>query len=396
MKSIRIHLLKLIILGGDKFKLTHMKMLNKKIFKFLTYIIIALLIIVSCEKNEAISDPPQLLKISLIEQLEGSISSGEMGDWVAIHGNNIESAYSIFFNDVAVDMEEVYYQDGILYLQIPIAMPKEVTNKVKVVTKGGEVDLDFTINIPQIKLIYMHNEYTPPGDTLKIYGSFFELYEVDSTNTVISFAGIEKPVIRVEKNYITVKVPENVEQNIKLRLINNKYKVSAVCPGFYYDRQNIITNFDDVPYTGSSGIQYVGLWTDPKPLSGKYSLLKVGPEGSGWTYLIETSFPYTDDMKDYPNKYEIKFEINMVLPIMKTNFYFYNYWNHSPAQITPSDLVVETLGKWQTIRIPLERLIPLDFTGNKDYIGSFNIRIDTPPGENVKIGWDNFRISLKD
>ena len=109
-----------------------------------------------------------------------------------------------------------------------------------------------------------------------------------------------------------------------------------------------------------------------------------------------TGVSYTSDMKDHPDKYEVKFELNMITPIMKTKFYIYNYWNHTPAEITAADLVVQNLGTWQTVKITLERIIPLNFAGNKDYIGSFNIRIESPAGEPVSMGWDNFRISLKD
>ncbi|SHF89364.1 hypothetical protein SAMN05444274_1126 [Mariniphaga anaerophila] len=367
----------------------------KKYFKLLVFAAI-LLPLVSCEKDDPVYESPKFLKITPLKQPDTSISTGEMGDWIAIQGSNIETAKSIYFNDVPVDMKDVYYENNILYLQIPVVMPTEINNKVKVVTEGGEFEFDFSVDIPEIKLTGMFNEYTPPGDTLRIYGDFFQLYEVDPSNTVISFNGTENPVINVGTNFITVKVPENVDQNIKLQLINQKFDATAECPGFYADRQNLVTNFDDVPYTGADGAQYVGLWDDPKPVSGKYSLLNVGSGGSGWAYMIGTGFNYSNDMKDHPDKYEIKFELNMIQPIMNTNFYLYNYWNHTPMQITASDLVVQKMGQWQTIRIPLERLIPVDFTGNKDYIGSFNIRIDSPAGEPVKMGWDNFRISLKD
>uniref|UniRef100_UPI0032164866 glycan-binding surface protein n=1 Tax=uncultured Draconibacterium sp. TaxID=1573823 RepID=UPI0032164866 len=366
-----------------------------KYFKLVAYVIL-LSVIVSCKEDEKELIPPVFSKISSINELDVSVSSGEMGDWIALQGSNIETTNSVYFNDVAVDMQEVYYENNILYMQVPIAMPSEINNKVKVVTEGGEFEFDFTVNIPEIKLTHMFNEYTAPGDTMKIYGEFFGLYEVDPSNTVISFNGIEKSVIDVGDNYITVGVPENTDKNIKLQLINSKYNATAECPGYYYDRQSLVTNFDDVPYKGTSGVQYVGLWDAPEPLSGNYSLLTVDAGGSGWSYLVSNGFAYSEDMKDHPDKYEIKFELNMILPIMNTNFYIYNYWNHTPAQITASDLVVQKTGVWQTIRIPLEKLIPTDFSGNKDYIGSFNIRIDSPAGEPLKMGWDNFRVSQKD
>lgn len=366
--------------------------------KFAAFLFMAAMFwaISSCKDDENLQGLPKFSKISPLKQLETSISTGNMGDWVAIQGENLEAVQTVMFNDVSVNMKDVYYENNILYLQVPKLMPKSVTNKVKVATASGEVEYNFTVNIPNLKLTGMFNEYTPAGDTLKIYGDFFKLYEVDKTNTVVSFKGVEQPVIQAGENFITVKVPANVEPNLKLTVTNKKYNATAACPGYYQDRQFLITNFDDVEYTGGDGAAFVGAWKNPKAISGKYSLLKVGLEGSGWSYLIGTGVFYTADMKDHPEKYEIKFELNMITPIMKTKFYIYNYWNNPPAEITAADLVVQNMGIWQTVKIPLERVIPINFTGNKDYIGSFNIRIESPAGEAVNMGWDNFRIALKD
>jgi len=375
-----------------------MTMKNIQLRKIAAFIFIAamFLAISSCNKKDTLPGLPIFSKISTLKELGTTITTGNMGDWVAIQGENLETAKTINFNDVSVNLNDIYYENNAIYLQIPIVMPKQITNKVKVSTASGDIEFNFGVNIPNLKLTGMFNEYTIPGDTLKIYGDFFKLYEVDKSNTVVSFKGIEQPVIQVGTNFLTVKVPVNVESNIKLTVKNNKYNASAVCPGYYQDRQVLITNFDDKAYTGSDGAKYVGAWTTPKPTSGKYTLLKVGVEGSGWSYLMSAGAAYTADMKDNPDKYEIKFELNMISPIMKTKFYMYNYWNNTPAEITAADLVVQNLGVWQTIKIPLVRLIPKNFTGNKTTIGSFNIRIESPAGESVSMGWDNFRISLKD
>lgn len=357
---------------------------------------IVVILILSCSQKENMPGVPVFKNIGMLKDPNASISVGNMGDWIAIQGENLESVKSIIFNDVAVDMTGVYYENQILYLQVPILMPGTVTDKVKVTTMSGNFDFNFKVNIPNLKLTGMFNEYTIPGDTLKIYGDFFKLYEVDKTNTVVSFGSLENPVIDAGNTYLTVKVPIDVTPNIKLKVINKKYNAEALCPGYYQDRQNVITNFDDIPYWGWDGLGYIGQWSDPKPISGTYSLLKIGTEGSGWLYLMGTDYPYTDDMKNNPEKYEIKFELNMITPIMTTRLYIYNYWNYPPAEITPSDLVVQNLGVWQTIRLPLSRVIPPDFDGNKDYIGSFNVRVESPSGESVSMGWDNFRITLKD
>lgn len=373
-----------------------MKIAMLKNYLISIFLVLSQVLFFSCDSDEVISDPPRFQKVTVIDDFDSVISSGDMGDWIAIKGENLESTNAIFFNDISVDMEEIYYDNDILYLQIPIAMPLDINNKLKVVTESGEFDLDFTVNIPNIKLTGMFNEYTLPGDTMKMYGDFFELYEVDSSNTVIVFDGIESPVIQSGEKYLTVRVPENAGQNIKLKIVNKTFNASAECPGYYQDRQFMITNFDDIPYTGADGAHFVGLWSNPKPISGNYSLVTVGPEGSGWMYMLDTGVSYTDDMKDNPEKYEVKFELNMITPIMKTKFFVYNYWNHPPGELTASDLAVQNPGIWETVKIPLQKIIPTDFSGNKDYIGSFNVRVESPAGEPVKMGFDNFRITLKE
>ena len=47
----------------------------------------------------------------------------------------------------------------------------------------------------------MFNEYTAPGDTIMIYGDFFNLYEIDSLNAVVDFNGKVSPVIKSANKY---------------------------------------------------------------------------------------------------------------------------------------------------------------------------------------------------
>ena len=205
-------------------------MKNIQLRKIAAFIFIAamFLAISSCNKKDTLPGLPIFSKISTLKELGTTITTGNMGDWVAIQGENLETAKTINFNDVSVNLNDIYYENNAIYLQIPIVMPKQITNKVKVSTASGDIEFNFGVNIPNLKLTGMFNEYTIPGDTLKIYGDFFKLYEVDKSNTVVSFKGIEQPVIQVGTNFLTVKVPVNVESNIKLTVKNNKYNASAV------------------------------------------------------------------------------------------------------------------------------------------------------------------------
>lgn len=374
-------------------------MKSKNIQKYIAYMFTAMLLlsITSCEKDDDVLGLPVFSKITPIKELDKAITTGSMGDWVAIQGTNLESTSSIRFNDVEVDMEEVYYENETLYLQVPVKLPGDITNKVTVTTEAGNIDFNFTVDVPDLKLTSMFNEYTLPGDTIKIYGNFFNLYEVDSSTTVVSFGGIEKPVIKASDTYLTAQVPQNVQSDVKVEVINKKHNVTAVCPGYYQDKHNVITTFDsDFPYTSGTGQQWVGEWTNPKPTSGKYIRFEVDqatyPYGLGWFYLCENSVNYTMDMMTNPDKYVLKFELNMLKPIKATSFFIYYYWAVAPTPMSGETFTVTTLGLWQTVTIPLEKIIPMGYTGTSTNY-SLNMRIENyAPVEEVAMYFDNLRI----
>ncbi len=368
---------------------------------FLMLVALLAIIIVSCEDDDVRPDPPTFSKVTTIKDMSTSISGGNMGDWIAIQGGNLEEADSVLFNDVAVQLKDIYYENNVLYAQVPIKLPKSVDNKVTVMTKGGSTSFDFNVNIPDLQLTGMFNEYTVPGDTIKIYGKFLSLYEVDSSNTVVSFGGKESPVIKSTETYITAKVPYDVSPNVRVKAINKKYNVEAVCTGYYQDKHNVITTFDDdFPYTSSTAQQWVGEWQNPKPTSGKYLRFEVDqatyPDGLGWFYIFESSMNYTLDMMQHPEKYTLRFELNMKLPIKATQFFIYYYWAVAPTPMGGDYFTVQNLGVWQTVNIPLEKIIPPGYTGTSTNY-SLNMRVENyAPVEQVAMYFDNFRIYEKE
>lgn len=357
--------------------------------------------VISCKEDSVVMDPPAFSKVSTIKDLATTISTGNMGDWIAIQGTHLGQVDSILFNDVAVQMKDAYYENNVLYTQVPIKMPKSITDKVVVKTKSGDTSFDFKVNIPDLQFTGMFNEYTPPGDTIKIYGKFITLYEVDHSNTVVSFGGKESPVIKATDTYITAKVPMDVQPSVRVTVINKKYNVQAVCAGYYQDKNNVVTTFDaDFPYTSSTAQQWVGEWPAPKPVSGKYLRFEVDqatyPNGLGWFYIFESGVSYTLDMMQHPDQYTLKFELNMAMPIKTTQFFIYYYWAVAPTPIGGEYFSVQNPGVWQTVNIPLEKIIPLGYTGTStDY--SLNIRVeDFAPVERIAMYFDNFRIYKKE
>jgi hypothetical protein len=363
-------------------------------------VLLFLLVIASCKKDDVKPGVPKMIHISTIKKLDSVIFEGNMGDWIALQGTSLSNVKEIKLNDVLVDLEEIYEENGVVYLQIPVKLPVEVTNKLYLTTGGGVTELNFNVNSPDLELISMFNEYTLPGDTIRIYGRFLQLYEVDATNSVVLFGELESPVITATDNYITAKVPAAVQPNVKVTLKNNKYNAEAVCPGYYQDKNHVITSFDnDFPYNSGTGQQWVGAGPEPKPTSGNYIRFEVDqqkyPDGLGWFYLMENSYEYQLDMIQHPENYVLKFELNMGLPIRKTNFFIYYYWAVAPSPIGGDLFTVQNLGRWQTVSIPLEKIIPMGNTGTSTSF-SLNFRVENfSPVEQVAMYFDNFRIYKK-
>lgn len=94
------------------------------------------------------------------------------------------------------------------------------------------------------------------------------MYEIDSLNAVVDFNGKVSPVIRSANNYLTAKVPVDVDKNIRVKVKGLKHNVEAVCPGRYYDREFMIMDFDELLPSDVANV--VTDEKDPQRLSGNF------------------------------------------------------------------------------------------------------------------------------
>ena len=76
------------------------------------------------------------------------ITEAAMGDFIAIHGTGLDvrNIDSILINDVALDMLEVYTESDILFLKIPVKLPKEETNNIYIYNSTGRQEIPFKAN----------------------------------------------------------------------------------------------------------------------------------------------------------------------------------------------------------------------------------------------------------
>lgn len=351
----------------------------------------------ACSDNNDDVRSITLSTITTINDLSTPLSEAALGDFIAIHGIGLDvcNIDSVLVNDVSVDMREIYTENDILYMKIPVKLPIVETDKIYIYNKLGVQELPFKALAPDLKLERMFNEYTNPGDTIMIYGDFFELYEIDSLNAVVDFNGKTSKVIASGNNYLTAQVPGNVDKNIKVKVKGVKYDVEAICPGRYYDRECMIMDFDEL--MPSNPINVVTDLKDIQRFSGNFLRIDDKSEYSGWWYIAEKSdVPFTDDMLDNYQNYVVKCEFRTANQFIEGKIKFCNYlfWDAAPMEWGPSDFVLQNFNRWETITLPFVVNRSGTYPDNS-YYNSFNMRleIDETIARNFSI--DNIRICKK-
>lgn len=351
----------------------------------------------ACSDDDKDITAIQLTGITTLKDLNTPITEAKLGDFIAIHGTGLDiyNIDSIKVNDVKVDMLEVYHEKGILYMQIPVKLAIEETDKIYLYNNLGRQELPLKTLAPDLKLTRMFNEYTQPGDTIMIYGDYFELYAIDSINAIVDFNGKTSKIIACANNYLTAEVPKDVDKNIRVKVRGIKYEVEAVCPGRYYDNECIIMNFDEV--MPSNAVNVVTDLKDPQRFSGNFLRIDDKSEWSGWWYIAEIGdVPFTDDMLDNYQDYVIKCEFRTGNQFIEGKIKFCNYlfWDAEPMYWNPSDFVFQNFGRWETITLPFVVNRSTTYPEN-GYYHSFNMRLEIDQSIARSFSFDNIRVCKK-
>lgn len=377
----------------------------KKIFNFKNVCVAGALLMgisfTSCSDDEETAIPINMTGITTIADMNTPIVEAALGDFVAVHGTglDVQNIDSIFFDDVKVDMGEVYTENDVLFMKIPVKLAINKTDKLYIYNRTGCFELPFRTLAPNLKLTRMFNEYTQPGDTIMIYGDFFSLYEIDSLNAVVDFNGKTSRVIRSGNNYLTARVPDNVDKNIKVKVKGTKYNVEATCPGRYWDREFIIMDFDE--YLPNSMDNVVTDEKDKNRISGNYLHINDKSEYSSWWYIAERGdIPYTEDMLGLEscNDYVVKCEFFTANQFIKDRIKFciYQYWAAPTCDWVATDFNVQNFNRWETITLPWRVFLSEDYP---DYhpgsYTSFNMRLEIDENIARNFAFDNIRICKK-
>lgn len=389
-----------------------------KTIKYFTAFAVSLLALTACtdivevddlkaKKNQPSTGAPTVEKIVLATDAEFPIDGANFEEVVRIEGTNLGDVVSLKFNDIEVDNKEIYSTYAMLLAPIPRILPKEVSNKLYITTRHGEISVPFVVSIPDLKIEGLKNEFTQPGDTTIITGDNFDLYGITIEEAIVNLGNLPVNVLDASRTELTVEIPANAAPNSPLTVkganMAEAYKLTYMNPGV-----SQLFDFNDWP--GYGAFTHASKYPDapanflcdgtlegqPEPLAEgeKYIRFNYSVNAWGWMVFWAGYISVPAEVAVNPAAYDLKFEIctNAKYPLSSTARIILGDYGWYPAK---GGLPVNTYGKWQTVRISAdtESLLPnpIDPTTNT----AFKIIFSPETEQDFDLSMCNFRFVRK-
>jgi hypothetical protein len=326
------------------------------------FLFLAGLCVTSCKKDSApVYGIPTISRVAQPLDNNG-IDSGSFTQWVIIYGTNLASTQSVSFNDQTVVYKTLYASDTSVTVQIPRAIPQDISNTITLTTKGGTATYNFTTVIPALQLNGMFNEYAAIGDTLTLIGQNFDLYGLDTSSTTVTFTGGAKVnVVAGAASTLKVIVPSDAQPGPVVVNGAAPLNISISTKAWYHDNRNFL--FDMSNFTGWNGSAYLSSGPSPAPINGPYfKVAKSWQGGWAWDPFCSNNCAMPAELVNDPAQYvnyALKFEMNIPAgpPSLPLKLYmcfnsgnFKEYFYDAGAGAYP----FSTNGKWETFTVPLK------------------------------------------
>jgi hypothetical protein len=385
-----------------------MKQLLKKYIPLPALILAALsLAIQSCEDKD-VGGVPVIENVRLLDptKADSSIKAGLPGVQIVIQGQNFSGLQKVYFNDFEAGFNSALNSDRNIIITIPGEAPTkavqpDVSNKVRVVTLGGESVYDFVLTSPSPQIWALHNEFVMPGSQLAIYGNYF--YNIDK----VKLGATNLEIVSRTVNRLVVKLPavittDYIDVEGEFGVAKSSHKLN--------DPSGNLINFD-IPATswGSAVCWGAAEITDTlEPISGKYVRIKgVDLPSTSWqdSWAIGTcGFDFglaPGAARDKLLKFEHNSreawktgQLNIEFTAGNAKYlYQFKPWNNPLYSATG----YKTEG-WQTETIELSEFLAGSSTiPDVSKISDVTIWFTTPDGglEKFDASFDNFRIVNK-
>jgi len=223
-----------------------------------------------------------------IASSDSLLTQAYMQAQLCIVGSNLTSIREMYFNDVKATLVTSYITDNTLLVSVPNSIPKEVSNKIYMITNGGDtVKYDFHVIVPPPTISSMSCEYARPGSIVTLVGDYF----IDDPNTplTVTFKGASGDVtvptddINVTKTAISFYMPEGASEGpVEVSTIYGK----GTSTFYYLDTRGMMFDFDGATGLTNRGWHDRTITTDNTAITGNYVQLGDGKatmsESGGW------------------------------------------------------------------------------------------------------------------
>jgi hypothetical protein len=224
------------------------------------------------------------------EAADSLLTGAYLGNSICIVGDNLRSVYKLRFNDREAVLNNSYITDHTLLVDIPKTLPDEVTDKMYLENKQGEiVEFDFEVLVPAPSVVSMSCEYAPIGSEAVIYGDYF----VDDAGLPLSvtIGKTECEIKSFTQGAINTVIPDGIAPNdpISVETVNGKTAAAFQ----WRDTRGLMFDFDGATGLGNHGWHNQVIEQDETSLTGKF--LRLGDAGvtlsedAGWN---DTNFSF--------------------------------------------------------------------------------------------------------
>lgn len=257
-------------------------MKKNKLFKSLLGLCVVALagMTTACEdqpdKFEMAGGVPSISYVRLTSQesSDSLLTKAYMETTICLVGDNLRSIHRLWFNDQPAVLNTSLITDHTLIVQIPSKIPAEITDKIYMETRDGDmVDYDFTVLVPNPVITSMKNEWAPVGSEAVIYGRYFVDPDIQPLEIVLP--GNNKlshdEITYLDENEIRFIVPAEADGLSGQITVNTIYG-SGTSPFYFHDTRGMMFDFDGLSPLGFDG----DVWhprtafEDENSLSGKY------------------------------------------------------------------------------------------------------------------------------
>lgn len=356
------------------------------------------------------------------------LNGGVLNQMIHIKGQNLANAKKIRFNDVDVDVRQVYATTDEAWVKIPRVIPGVQNDILLYETDKGTTEINFPVSIPSVEIEGLKNEFALQGNQVQITSDYMDLYGFnDTTETSPAKVYIENVDAGYRKEihcdscsekFTSIVIPEDCPDNSLIHFSWHEISgdKTATLPYRMTD-QLMFGNFgSDINCWNDWGKGLVTDGTksgDPESLG--FAFLRVKGTYDAWSWN-STGFGRNWkwlDASAHPENYVLKFEV-----ATNSSNPFNNYGDNGASgsknggynltlqaggegrcQFDPVSMGINnTYGKWVTVSIPLTDVLKggsLPTEADQYMALEFVMQPNTADAWNVDHCFGQFRIEPK-